>query len=63
MFKYLLLSFNKVFEKISYFLKSADTPAISKNIALSTLIYSEPTITNIVAIMNPTPATSEFLLT
>ena len=46
-----------------YFLNNAETPAISKNIALNTLICSDPTITNIVAIIKPIPATSLSFLT
>lgn len=49
--------------KRNYFLNSDEIPAMSRNMALNTLMYAEPTITNIVAMMKPSPATSAFLFT
>lgn len=55
---------NKIIRKNKYyFLNNAEIPAISKNIALKTLMYADPTMTNMVAMMNPTPATSSLVLT
>lgn len=55
---------NKIIRKNKYyFLNNAEIPAISKNIALKTLMCADPTITNMVAMINPTPATSSLVLT